>query len=503
MNDLHKCTDFFDKLFETSENLPTLPGIAAKLLQAFQKENPDIDEIGKILSTDPPLSAKVLKIVNSSFYSLPSKITSVNHAIKLLGINCVKNLALSFSLVNKFNSKASKTLDHALFWKDSLIGAIAVKLIGEKIIKSFSDSDDIFFLGLLQNIGLFTLSCCMPKQYDLVMAQFHKNGSQVHEVESQSLGYNHMEIGEYLIKSWGLPDTFYTPIGYHHYPQRLTSARDDIHTLTKVLHLSSLYIELFNHSSDVGLQMATIEQRVKDYGFDETIDIHEVGKTINQQASDILPIFEIEFKDENEYAQLLETAKAEIANLSAELINNLLDQRQEINLLRQQVGCDSMTNLNNHQRFRELLQQEISRSHRYNHPLSVIFADIDHFKSVNDTYGHLAGDRVIKIVAGCLLKELRESDHLARYGGEEFAAILPETDKDDAWMAAERLRKAIDSLRIAHGDSLIHVTMSFGIALLKPGEEISLDELISKADSVLYNAKNQGRNQCSFFEYKN
>ena len=92
-----------------------MPGIAAKLLQAFQKENPDIDEIGEILSIDPPLSAKVLKIVNSAFYSLPSKITSVNHAIKLLGFNSVINLALSFSLVNKFNTKASKTLDHALF----------------------------------------------------------------------------------------------------------------------------------------------------------------------------------------------------------------------------------------------------------------------------------------------------------------------------------------------------------------------------------------------------
>jgi diguanylate cyclase (GGDEF)-like protein len=113
------------------------------------------------------------------------------------------------------------------------------------------------------------------------------------------------------------------------------------------------------------------------------------------------------------------------------------------------------------------------------------------------------GDRVIKIVADCLKKELRESDHLARYGGEEFAVILPETEKDDAWMAAGRLRKAIDSLRIAHEDGFIHVTMSFGIALLKPGETISLDELISKADSALYNAKSQSRNQCVLFENMN
>jgi len=100
-------------------------------------------------------------------------------------------------------------------------------------------------------------------------------------------------------------------------------------------------------------------------------------------------------------------------------------------------------------------------------------------------------------------KELRESDNLARYGGEEFAFILPEAEKDDAWMVAERLRKAIDSLRIAHGDGFIHITMSFGIALLKPGEKISLDESIRRADSALYNAKNQGRNQCCLFDIRN
>jgi len=503
MNNFTKSTDFFKRLFEKSENLPTLPGIALQLLQAVKKENPDIDEIGKILATDPPLSAKVLKIVNSSFYSLPTKITSVNHAIMMLGINSVKNLALSFSLVNSFKSNLSKTQEYNLFWKDSLIGAIAVKLMSEKIIKSFSDSDDIFFMGLLQNIGFLTLSLCMPRQYDLVMVESHKNGVPVHEVESQILGFNHMEIGEYLIRFWGLPDTFYTPIGYHHYPQKLTSARDDMHTLTKVLYLSSLYIELFNHSCDVSLKLAEIQQKVKACGFDEAIDIHEVGKAINRQASDILPIFEIEFEDENEYAQLLQTAKAQMATLSSELINNLLDQRQEINLLRQQVGRDSMTSLNNHQRFRELLEQEISRSERYKHPLSVIFADIDEFKSINDTYGHLAGDRAIKIIAGCLKKELRQSDHLARYGGEEFAVILPEAVEVDAWMVAERLRETINSLRIAHEDGFIHVTMSFGIVTLKSGEKISLDELIRRADTALYIAKNQGRNQCCVFDMCN
>ena len=90
------------------ENLPTLPGIAIRILEAVQKKEPDIDEISDIISTDPPLSAKVLKLANSSFYNLPTQITSVLHSIKMLGLNTVKNIALSFSLVNNYQSKKSE-----------------------------------------------------------------------------------------------------------------------------------------------------------------------------------------------------------------------------------------------------------------------------------------------------------------------------------------------------------------------------------------------------------
>jgi diguanylate cyclase (GGDEF)-like protein len=126
-------------------------------------------------------------------------------------------------------------------------------------------------------------------------------------------------------------------------------------------------------------------------------------------------------------------------------------------------------------------------------------ADIDLFKAINDDFGHPAGDRVIKAVAGCLQQEIRESDHVARYGGEEYAIILPDTQIQDAYIVAERIRKKIESLRIKYEDNLIRFTMSLGITSFQTEEGTASDELIKRADSAMYQAKKQGRNQCCVF----
>jgi len=177
-----------------------------------------------------------------------------------------------------------------------------------------------------------------------------------------------------------------------------------------------------------------------------------------------------------------------------------LEKRCEIESLKRQVAQDSMTKLVNHQHFNELLEQEISRTERYNRPLSIIMADIDHFKLINDNFGHPVGDFVIKTLADSLRSELRESDHVARYGGDEFAVILPETPLDNALAAAEKLREAIESLKVVCDNKDIFVTMSFGVSAIPSTHKISRDELKKRADTALYQAKKQGRNRCCIFE---
>ena len=143
------------------------------------------------------------------------------------------------------------------------------------------------------------------------------------------------------------------------------------------------------------------------------------------------------------------------------------------------------------------LAGEIKRSRRYQEPLSVIMCDIDHFKRVNDTWGHPAGDAVIIATAKSLQGGLRTDVDLAcRFGGEEFVLILPSTGAEAAKLAAERLRKAIESLRVAAGTpDPLQFTMSFGVAEL--GNEADADALLKRADEALYESKRSGRNRVS------
>ena len=133
----------FDEIIKKSERLPTLPGIAFKLIQEVRKENPQLNDIIGLISSDPPLSAGILKCVNSPLYGLNTRGSSVEHAVNLLGLNTIKNLALSFSLVKGFEQKGSFRFDYKSFWKDSLVSAHAAKLIASRVKPDVAE--DAFF----------------------------------------------------------------------------------------------------------------------------------------------------------------------------------------------------------------------------------------------------------------------------------------------------------------------------------------------------------------------
>lgn len=166
--------------------------------------------------------------------------------------------------------------------------------------------------------------------------------------------------------------------------------------------------------------------------------------------------------------------------------------------LQRLATTDTLTGLANRSRFLDASAEEWARSRRFGHPLAVLMIDVDHFKRINDTYGHAAGDAALKHIAACLGTGVREVDRLGRMGGEEFAMVLPETDGVGAMQVAERLRQAVASTPFLLADGVpLRLTVSIGVTVRVERDDV-LDRLFARADEALYEAKRNGRNQAVF-----
>lgn len=186
------------------------------------------------------------------------------------------------------------------------------------------------------------------------------------------------------------------------------------------------------------------------------------------------------------------------------IIQNKLIKRQKDELekkntqLEHMVRTDMLTGLYNRMRFTEFVEMETARVKRTGENSSLIFMDLDHFKKVNDNYGHPSGDTVLKWIAGVIKGQLRTTDILARFGGEEFAILLPDTSVEGACNAAEKIRTAIENCSFPGKMENLKMTASFGVAPLNTDEVNSFQTAYKKADAALYRAKKGGRNRIEF-----
>lgn len=185
----------------------------------------------------------------------------------------------------------------------------------------------------------------------------------------------------------------------------------------------------------------------------------------------------------------VETFRSSVNHIGLALRNALMFKEVKL-----RADRDGLTRIYNRHSFDERLVYEIKRRRRYNHDLSLLMVDLDHFKQVNDSYGHKAGDMVLRKVGEILTKTFRGTDLAARYGGEEFVVLLPHTTEKAAWKLAERVREAIETCMFHFDGHDFSITASIGVASVEAGALTKDDDLIIKADKALYQAKHNGRN---------
>jgi diguanylate cyclase (GGDEF)-like protein len=185
---------------------------------------------------------------------------------------------------------------------------------------------------------------------------------------------------------------------------------------------------------------------------------------------------------------------AQVAELFASQVAIALDNSRRVELMERLAVTDELTGLYNRRAFALMGDKEVGRARRYQRPLALILFDIDHFKTVNDSHGHLIGDHVLRVLTERVTKTTRATDIVCRYGGEEFIVLMPEAGREEALAMAERLREEISRVTVVTAGGTLSLTISLGIAGLGANGDDDLDSLISRADRAMYQAKAAGRN---------
>jgi two-component system, cell cycle response regulator len=502
------------KTILSSGTLPTLAPVASKLVEISAREETTIADIADLVSKDISLSAKVLRVVNSAFYSFPQKISTIQQAVSILGINAVRNLAFSFSFLAIEPEGRTDAFDYRNFWGHSLAGGVSARLIAARVRNH--DLEEFFIVGLLQNAGQLFLARAFPEGYAQVLARVADTGGSIHEAEEAILGAEHSFVGSEVFKAWRFPEGIWRPIRFHHQPGADPEAAKHLKLLAVVGYLSGLLVSIL-HSQRPDPLIKAFRARAKSILRLTDKDIDDIFERVHLQVNDAADYFGLKIEKTRSVAEILQQANIEMSvlNLSYEQMNrelvqskiqleNLMRELEEKNrTLERLANIDGLTEVYNHRFFQDFLGRELARAQRHQRPISLLLADIDHFKSFNDNHGHQVGDAILREVCAVAAQGLREHDLLARYGGEEFAFVLPETDAEAALVVAERLRQLVAEHAFGTEREGYRVTLSIGLAAMTAAEDqVKKNEFIGFADEALLQAKRKGRNRVEVYAPK-
>ena len=502
--------DILDRL-QSADHLPMLPAVAVEVLRLSRDPDSQMTAFVDLIGRDPSLTAKVLRTVNSSWFGLSREITSLQQALALLGLQPVRALVLSFSLVNLRQGQTDDSFDYGRFWKQALSNAVTARELLTR--HQTGNPEEAFVAGLLQDLGVLALLQVAPDEYQQVVAKVDESGEPVIYVERDTLGTDHMEVGAWLADRWGLPSRLCYPVAHHHEPDQCEGADQEANELTHLLYAAALVGELLHDRHKQRPQRLLGEALQRQFAMDPD-QVDEFMSELLPKIADTAKMFDMDIGTQQDYAAILAEANAELARLSLEAAKETalshqrearLEQRaekleEERERLQDRAIRDRLTGTYNRGLFDEMLTKEYKRGMRYHRRVGLIMADVDHFKRVNDTYGHPFGDEVLCTVADALRQGIRDSDILARYGGEEFAIIVIEPTEKGLNRLTERLRVLVRDALPAIDGKIIRVTASFGAVICQPrrDDEEGETRLLKSADEALYQAKEAGRNRVCF-----
>ena len=489
------------KRLENTPDLPTMPSVAVRILELGEDPEVAPSQVIDAISCDPALAAKTLQAANSPLLSRAGRITRLSDAVMTLGVNGTLTIALSFALVRDCG-KPTAQLDYPSFWRRSIVAASAARSIAYH--ERQRDLDTPMLAGLLQDIGMLALDAVLPQDYARLV-----HPTPDHETlrltEAELLGLDHAAVGGWLLRRWGVPEHLCCAVAGSHGqgPEGEAPVGADpalLRTVTCSSRLADLWVGRAPETAAV--QAAALASERLGWGGDEVAGFIE---TWSESVNELLRVHEARTIDPAEIASVLERARNVLVCRNLNLIQQASQEcsrSQELearkNSLEEQAERDPLTQLGNRRHLDRRLASLVAKANEADAPLTLALADIDHFKQVNDRYGHQRGDALLCEIASLLKAQVRAQDTIVRYGGEEFLLLLPGLSPREAGKLLERLRQAVAAHRHAPCPAEaapVCTSISIGYAA-RPGQAgraVTAYALLEAADAALYRAKREGR----------
>ncbi|MET0288871.1 MAG: GGDEF domain-containing protein [Pseudoxanthomonas sp.] len=472
--------------------LPSPPGVALRILQLAQDPDAIMATASNLIGMDAALSARMLRIANSPLYASRRRIENLSQALTILGLNATLTLALGFTLAREM-SRPGTTSPRDRIWKRSVVAALAARLLGERV--GLRQLEELMLAGLLQDIGVLALGQLYPEEYLPLLEQTQDNMALL-QSERDVFGTDHAEIGMKLARYWNLPDMLCDAIG-------LSESDVSLPEFQTCIRLSGLIADIWLTSDTALAHGKALGACVSQLAMDPA-QVNSAIEDVRTMLPDVCEIFDVHIPSPSRIQSILEEAKELTQLRTLRDVQEAARAREDADVfegharrLAEEVRRDPLTGIFNRAQLESVLDKEFDAAQRHGWPLSVAFIDLDDFKQVNDRWGHLVGDEVLRNFAQALQVYLRGSDIVARYGGEEFMIVLPGIDAVTASTVVRRILGDIARLPMTIIEQQpLHITFSAGLATQGGGLPFpTIEAMLTSADQALYMAKRDGRNR--------